>query len=230
MMNHNLSLEVPKYDKVKPKSLHEASLLLDQELEKNILNNQIYSNLLKLGYEQTDPIVCLIMGEIERTSHECEYYNSYVNDYKWELREEKYPVATEIWLYMKSLGWSDEVCAGIIGNIMTEVGGQTLNIQYSLYDKSRDYYGMCQWSKKYYKEIFGKGLKKQCNFLRDTIQNEINMFGNNYSSEMNFDLFLKINTPEEAALIFAKCYERCASFSYEIRQENAKTAYQYFTK
>ena len=33
---------------------------------------------------------------------------------------------------------------------------------------------------------------------------------------------------EQAALAFAKCYERCNSAYYKVRQKNAKIAYDYF--
>ena len=42
----------------------------------------------------------------------------------------EYPAATVIWITLKEEGFSDEVIAGIIGNLMAEVGGQTLNLNY----------------------------------------------------------------------------------------------------
>ena len=33
---------------------------------------------------------------------------------------------------------------------------------------------------------------------------------------------------EEIALAFAKCYERCGSGSYDVRQSNALIAFEYF--
>ena len=48
----------------------------------------------------------------------------------WNERKIKNPIATEIWLYLKKQGYNDYVCAGILGNIMAEVGGQTLNIRH----------------------------------------------------------------------------------------------------
>ena len=40
----------------------------------------------------------------------------------------KYSQATQVWNGLKALGLNDYVCAGIMGNIMAEVGGQTLDI------------------------------------------------------------------------------------------------------
>lgn len=145
----------------------------------------------------------------------------------WAEREAEYPVATYIWLYMKDLGWSDAVCAGVMGNIMAEVGGQTLNIKPYLYNGS--YYGICQWYLPYTtRNIAGAGLEAQCNYLRDTVKKEMNTFGYKYSSSMNYSNFLALSSPSEAALAFAKCYERCSSSYYSMRQTNAQKAYKYF--
>ena len=144
---------------------------------------------------------------------------------KWAQKESEYPAATYVWKYMKSLGWNDYVCAGIMGNLMAEVGGQTLALEYTMMDHG--YYGMCQWGSAY-KEIWGGGLEAQCNFLRDTIQYEIDTYGGKYSKGLNFNSFLNMTNEKKAALAFAKSYERCASGSYSVRQKNATKAYKYY--
>ena len=126
---------------------------------------------------------------------------------------------------MKDLGWNDYVCAGIMGNLMAEVGGQTLDIRYAL--SSSGYYGMCQWSRGY-SQVWGTGLETQCDFLRDTIKYEFDTYGDNYQYGFDFNSFLSLNDARQTALAFAKCYERCSSFSYYTRQENAIKAYNYF--
>lgn len=144
---------------------------------------------------------------------------------KWAIKAAEYPAATQIWRYMKAQGWNDYVCAGIMGNIMAEVGGQTLNIRYTL--SSGNYYGMCQWSRTYSK-VWGTGLETQCDFLRDTIHYEFDTYGFKYQKGFNFNAFLNMTDAQQAALAFAKCYERCASGSYGVRQKNAINAYNYF--
>ena len=144
---------------------------------------------------------------------------------KWATKEAEYPAATQIWRYMKAQGWSDYVCAGIMGNLMAEVGGQTLDIRYTL--SSSGYYGMCQWDRGY-SQVWGSGLETQCDFLKDTIKYEFDTYGSEYQQGFNFNSFLNITDAQQAALAFAKSYERCASGSYEIRQKNAATAYNYF--
>ena len=144
---------------------------------------------------------------------------------KWATKAAEYPAATQIWRYMKAQGWNDYVCAGIMGNLMAEVGGQTLNIKYTL--SSNGYYGMCQWNRVYSK-VWGAGLEGQCDFLRDTIKYEFDTYGFKYQKGFNFNSFLNMNDAKQAALAFAKSYERCGSGSYGVRQNNAIKAYNYF--
>lgn len=152
---------------------------------------------------------------------------------KWETRKTEYPVATEIWLYMRDeLGWNEYVCAGVMGNLMTETGGQTLNIDPSLYGhgSNRGYYGICQWSKKYYPEVQGQDLQYQLDFLKDTVEYEFNTYGRLYQSGMKYEEFTQMTGDCRAtALAFAKVYERCNSKYYSVRQTNAEKAYEYFT-
>ena len=144
---------------------------------------------------------------------------------KWAIKAAEYPAATQIWRYMKAQGWNDYVCAGIMGNLMAEVGGQTLDIRYTL--SSSGYYGMCQWSRGY-SQVWGAGLETQCDFLRDTIKYEFDTYGFKYQKGFNFNSFLNMTDAQQAALAFAKSYERCASGSYGVRQKNAVKAYNYF--
>ena len=144
---------------------------------------------------------------------------------KWATKAAEYPAATQIWRYMKAQGWNDYVCAGIMGNLMAEVGGQTLDIRYTL--SSSGYYGMCQWSRGY-SQVWGAGLETQCDFLRDTIKYEFDTYGFKYQKGFNFNSFLNMTDAQQAALAFAKSYERCSSGSYGVRQKNALKAYNYF--
>lgn len=144
---------------------------------------------------------------------------------KWATKAAEYPAATQIWRYMKAQGWNDYVCAGIMGNLMAEVGGQTLDIRYTL--SSSGYYGMCQWNRGC-SQVWGAGLETQCDFLRDTIKYEFDTYGFKYQKGFNFNSFLNMTDAQQASLAFAKSYERCASGSYGVRQKNAVKAYNYF--
>ena len=136
----------------------------------------------------------------------------------------KYSQATQVWNGLKALGLNDYVCAGIMGNIMAEVGGQTLDIsRWSQYSStSSGYYGICQWAggrKQRLLNDFGTTLEAQIKFLGVELF-EVIPKGNS---------FYNMQDEKEAALYFAKYYERCGSGSYGVRQTNATKALQYFT-
>jgi len=68
----------------------------------------------------------------------------------------------------------------------------------------------------------------QCEFLAKSIKPEFDVFGSNYAKGFDFNSFLELTNERDAALAFAKCYERCNSAYYSIRQDNAEKAYDYF--
>lgn len=138
--------------------------------------------------------------------------------------EGEYPVATYVWSYLKELGYNDYVCAGIMGNLMIETGGYTLNLDPYAY--GGDYYGICQWSAYYCPGIQGADLDTQLNYLANTIEYEINVYGFNYSSTMDYNEFLQMANAGEAAKVFGQCYERGAGS--DVRAECAYAAYAYF--
>lgn len=181
-----------------------------------------------LGYNENHPIIEFAKKEYETANEYLEIYQNRLDkiNSQWNNKLSTYPVATEIWLYMKDQGWNDAVCAGILGNIMAECGGHTLSLQPTASNKY--YYGICQWSKGY-SSVWYSDLDTQCEFLINTIGYEFNTFGSSYKRGFNFNSFLNLNDEKEVAKAFAKCYERCGSSSLNQRQKNATTAYNYFT-
>ena len=140
-----------------------------------------------------------------------------------------YPTATKIWRYMREeLGWNNYVCAGVMGNIMAECGGQTFNIRSTLYDSSGNYYGICQWSKRWNPSVIDTDLDFQLKYIKGTVESEFETFGYLYQKGFDYEQFTKLKDEEEAALAFAASYERCSSKTYYIRKENAVKAYNYF--
>lgn len=185
----------------------------------------------ELGYDEDHPVVRLAKKEADyATEMQIKYREIYETlEFEfWNTRMEENPVATSIWLYLKSLGYNDYICAGILGNIMAEVGGDTLDIQPYLYDKDKGYYGICQWSSKYYPDIQGADLNTQLSFLKDTIENEIDTFGHFHSEDFNYRKFIALEDIETAALAFARTYERCSPIYHTQRANNALVAYNYF--
>ena len=141
------------------------------------------------------------------------------------VEDSPYPVAAIIWNYLRAQGYNEAVCAGIIGNMMVEAGGNTLAIQPVIY--GHGFYGICQWNQAY-GSVWGTDLDTQLNFLMSNIVYELNTFGYAYYSGFGYNSFCSLTSPSEAALAFAKCYERCGSGSYGARQQCAEYAYSFF--
>lgn len=182
-----------------------------------------------LGYEANHPAVQMAkLQSLMSGEHLFYYYKKYV-ELGYEAFDEKakeYPEATYIWLYLKDLGYNDYVCAGIMGNLMAEVGGQTLALKVNV--STSTHYGMCQWSKLYYGEVWGASLPNQCDFLANTIEEQFNIYGFIYKRNFDYSDFLALANEKHAALAFAEVYERCGSASYAVRQKNATKALEYF--
>ena len=142
--------------------------------------------------------------------------------------EEEHYYAAKVWEYLRQEGFSQEVTCAIIGNMMIETSGGSLDLKPNIYSPSGNYYGLCQWSKKYYPEAHGLSFEQQLEYLLNNIEWEINTFGKNYKSGFKYEDFLNMTDVEDAALAFAKSYERCGPASYEMRQEAAVVAYEYF--
>lgn len=149
---------------------------------------------------------------------------------EWERRWRECPAATEIWLIMKDFGWSDAACAGILGNIMRECGGNTLeNIDYMNFNDNKTHFGLCQWSKIHYPEIqptknWMPSIKEQMEFLRYTI---IYYNGNGHNYGFDIDYLISATDPVEVAKIFCDGYEKPGGSS-KPREQLAIVAYNYF--
>ena len=116
-----------------------------------------------------DDVVAIAQDEWKSAQNEKKLNTEAISS--WLEKYDEYPYATYIWLFLtRGAGYSDIVAAGILGNIMAEVGGGTLNIRYWLYGNGDlNYYGMCQWHNNWYPEVAGTDLIFQCDFLLSTI-------------------------------------------------------------
>ena len=129
------------------------------------------------------------------------------------IPQDMYPIAEEVWCIMKSYGWSDEICAGIMGNMMRECGGDTLSL--NPYAQNSGHFGLCQWSRVYHYGAWNQDVAGQLEYLKSTL---------------NIAIFDGCTTPEEVATIFHDRYERSGD-SYRVKQKrlaNSRTAYNYF--
>ena len=191
----------------------------------------------KLGYPENHVVIRMAQYNWWSYKHaETEYLNRIteiksrpvIPVYVTQTQMNEYPVASTVWKLLKEAGYNDYVCAGILGNMMAECGGQTLDLDPYAYSSSGYYYGMCQWTRDAYGYVFGGSVEYQIEVLLDSIRYELDTFGFCYYGGFDYNAFLQLTDEQDAALAFAKCYERCNSAYYKVRQKNAKIAYDYF--
>ena len=201
--------------------LHSCTLELNKKLEE-------LTTSLEIAIEENE----MLREQVEAQQAEIETYKTLIADEeaKWQRRYEEYPQATTVWIAMKSLGWSDVACAGIMGNLMVETGGTgTLYLDWD--SNSDSGYGLVQWIGSRRDSIKAKygtypTIKQQVQFIHDEL------YGTNgvrvQVSESQRNAILYAETPEDAAYAFASYYERCASEYRAMRKGYARDAYNYF--
>ena len=145
----------------------------------------------------------------------------------------EYPEARLIWNTMISWGWTPETCAGIIGNMMAEIGGGTLNLS-NWNSNGGCGYGLIQWTSGRRSTLKGRygsypTIEQQLIFMRDELFGTNNTRQQVSSSVLNRIMNTNGNeTPESIAFCFASNYERCAKQYRAKRQGYARIAYEYF--
>ena len=133
--------------------------------------------------------------------------------------------ALTIWLIMKSYGWNDYMCAGILGNILAECAGNNIEAIDEFALNGTGHYGLCQWSIERRKpneyEILSAEatLEEQMEFLKWELMLK-------YSSV--FYNLMNCTNEQKAAEIFWKGYEKSNSIGR--RCENATDVYFAFSK
>ena len=208
--------------------------IINEQLKVMDTSHLMAESARALGYEEGHDIILIAQQEYKNAEKIYRkylgVYNQIVEEYnlRWAKRKEEYPNASYIWLYLQAQGYNEYVCAGILGNMMTESGGQSFKIQPDIKDSTNNFYGICQWNKKYYPTVWDASLESQCEFLINNIESEFAVFGKNYKKDFSFQDFLKIENEREAAKCFALVYERCGKQGYRKRQDNAEKAYSYF--
>lgn len=147
---------------------------------------------------------------------------------RYNAWEEEHFYATKVFQYFIQRGFTKEATCAIIGNMMIETSGGDLNLKPNIYSKSGNYYGLCQWSLKYYPETKDIPFERQLEYLFNTMHWEFNTFGWLYEEGFYYEDFIRMTDPAEAARAFAKVYERCTPVSYKLRERAAIKAYEYF--
>lgn len=228
-------LEVVEVERVEPTTLDEANTALEDAIFRRDTTKSVYEGLLLLGYDTEHPAVVMAKTDFENAEVDVEYYTEQQlirqEEENWRVRAEEYPVATQAWLYMKNeLGFSDIVCAGIMGNMMAECGGcWTSDLDWDISGSSG--YGMIQWlggRKQQLFSIYGTNpsVENQLDFVKDEL------YGTNgvtkQVTDSQLDKIINAETPEDCAYAFACYYERCGEGHRWVRRDYAKRAYEYF--
>lgn len=204
----------PSYNKEK---CRESIGVVDEKIQqvlKTLEDKKSYTenavSIMKHEYNRLLDVKSLLEMELEQyTRWEQEYYYAY-----------------KTFEFLLINGYSREAACGIIGNMMIETSGGSLNLKPTVYNPTGKYYGLCQWNRSY--GIHGYSFEQQLEFLNSTIEQEFNTFGKCYKVNFDYESFKSITDPAQAALAFAKVYERCISSSYKLRQNAAIDAYNYF--
>lgn len=228
-------LEVVEVERVEPTTLEEANTALEDAIFRRDTTASVYEGLLLLGYAEEHPAVVMAKTDLENAEADVEYYTEQQlirqEEENWRVRAEEYPVATQAWLYMKNeLGFSDIVCAGIMGNMMAECGGcWTSDLDWDVSSSSG--YGMIQWlggRKQQLFSIYGSNpsVENQLDFVKDEL------YGTNgvtkQVTDSQLDKIMNAETPEDCAYAFACYYERCGEGHRWVRRDYARRAYEYF--
>lgn len=228
-------LEVVEVERVEPTTLEEANTALKNAIFRRDTTASVYEGLLLLGYTEKHPAVVMAKTDFQNAEADVKYYAEQQlirqEEENWRVRAEEYPVTTQAWLYMKNeLGFSDIVCAGIIGNMMAECGGcWTSDLDWDVSSSSG--YGMIQWlgsRKQQLFSIYGSNpsVENQLDFIKDEL------YGTNgvtkQVTDSQLDKIINAETPEDCAYAFACYYERCGEGHRWVRRDYARHAYEYF--
>ena len=222
-------------ERVEPTTYDEANASLEKAIARQELTNTVYQGLITLGYADDHPAVAMAKTDIENADADVAYYQEqfkiWEEKHKWEVRASEYPTATQVWLYMKNeLGYSDIVCAGIMGNMMAECGGcWTSDLDWDVHSSSG--FGMIQWlggRKQQLFSIYGNNpsVEDQLNFMHDELYGTDDVTWQ--VSQSQLDKIMNAETPEECAYAFACYFERCGEGHRAPRRGYARRAYEYF--
>ena len=228
-------LDAVEVERVDPTSYDHANTLLEEAESRLETAQAVLDGLTTLGYEPDHPAVVLAHTEVDNSTSDLAYYQEKMVEWeevhKWEGRKAEYPAATEAWLIMsEEFGWSDAVCAGIIGNLMAECGGcWTQDLDWQINTKHG--MGMVQWiggRRNQLVALYGENptVRDQMMFMRDELYGLNGVTKQVTESQLNE--IMNASSPEECAYAFAAYYERCASQHRAPRKGYARTAYEYF--
>ena len=205
------------------------SLLEECESRKNSAS-QMANAARDCGYPEDHPIIQLAQKEWHTADRLAQRYAYDMKNLKYAQAWEDYPVATEVWLYLtNTMGYNNYVAAGIMGNMMIECGGLTLDLDWTAVNKYSRCYGLCQWHPRYHPDVQGGNLQNQLDYMYTSFPAVISRYAYTYKQNFTYEQFLKLVDVREAAKAFCIIYERPGGYDAR-RGECAAKAYDYFVK
>lgn len=192
--------------------------------------SQMADSARNCGYPEDHPIILLAKDEWYAADQLSLTYRSELKKVKFAQAWEEYPIATEVWLYLtNAMGYSNYVAAGIMGNMMVECGGFSLNLDWTAINAYSKCYGICQWHPKYHKEVQGANLKAQLDYAAESFPKLLSRYASSYKEDFSYKEFLQMTDVREIAKAFCLIYERPGGYDNR-RGECAVKAYNYFVK
>ena len=202
-----------------------ASPPMTQSEKNKAMAHEIAEKMRAEGHPEDHPVI-LACQEWWRNEDAAEKYPQIEEiqpktDFTTRFQHMEYPVAAVVWQLLRESGLSEVSSAAILGSMMAECGGQTLDLD--PYIKTGGYFGLCMWSLHYFPEVDGLGVPDQVAFLLETLDSNLKVAG------ASRETFEAIEDVRAAARYFSDYYERPAVWA-EIRATNAQTAYAYFAQ
>lgn len=139
--------------------------------------------------------------------------------------------AERVWDYLRSLGFSEAGAAGVLGNMMEECGGHTLNLNPQAQNPDSGAFGLVQWLYiGYYQNgmYVGMPFEDQLRYLGTNSYGSIQAVITRACGSSQYNALKNATSPENAALIFENCYE-ISQQALDHRQRHAREAYNAFS-
>lgn len=211
-------------------NIKELNQLMEQCIERKEAASDMADAARACGYPEDHPIILLAKEEWQAAHVAYEQYKIQYDAIVKPAAAGEYPVATEVWNYMTQvMGYSNYVAAGIMGNMMVECGGFTLNLDWDAVNPSSKCYGICQWHPRYHASVQGQNLQVQLEYAATSFPYILSRYAFEYRQDFTYQDFLNMTDVYEIAKAFCLIYERPGGYNAR-RGECAVQAYNYFVK
>lgn len=198
---------------------------ISQEMRNKQTAHEIAELMRAKGYEEDHPVIvaCQEWWQAEHAKQDTAWMETIAigetAEYTTKEQRAQYPEAAAIWQLLRENGIDEIHAAAILGNAMSESGGNTLDL--NLYQRVDGYYGVWAMSLRYFPEVDGQGAPGQVAVLLDTLESNITAGAGSVS------YWWSITDVREAAKYFSDYWERPTRWA-ESRADNAETALRYF--